>query len=445
MVAFVGVEARRATTIRFVADPRRPNPIALPWTTLRLAGRYAVPLIAWYAFGQAARYGIIELGSSIVHGDHQQVRSALGLILLTVLALLTIAVPIAMLHSVRRGLATLRGDTTTFTTALARAMFPFVVIYFSWGFLVSDARVFERADLLKHISEMYKGPGSTAGQGLLQIGLPVALAIAVGCYFIRAYFEYLANRRDRRSFPLLAAYFEAAFNIFGLFSVFDLVSNASGWVGDRSVWVSASNAIDSLPGWGTFWTQAGDLWGVGKDAVILPLLWLTVAALVYGRQTSDEAEIAKGTRMSGLYRRLEEMSPFKRWLVDHVYTGRREQWAPIIGAARLALTAGTAAVGMLCFCYVGIDAATQLGWRGAVELIGPQNPPSRWGPMLVPLDFARDMVKTVLQMCLLAATFDLAVRHERARAAERGTAPSAERGDPLSARTTTPASTASAS
>lgn len=223
-------------------DLQRPNPLLLPWTTLRLAGRYAVPLIAWYAFGQAARYGILQLGASVVHGDHQQLRAAAGLTLLTLLALLTIAVPIAMLHSLRRGLATLRGDTTTFTTALARAMLPFVIIYFSWGFLVEDARLFERADLLKHISEMYEGPGSTAGQGLLQISVPVALAIAVGSYFVRAYFEFLANRRQRRAYPLLAGYFETAFNVFGLFSVVILFGELSGWIADRAIWVDVSDA-----------------------------------------------------------------------------------------------------------------------------------------------------------------------------------------------------------
>lgn len=411
----------------------RDSPLSLPWTTLRLAGRYLLPLAACFAAGQAVRWGVIWLGVAIGHGSGatKQLHVAGVLTLLVVLVLVSVTVPILMLYSVRRGIAGHDSADDGFVTVLSRAVMPFVIIYFAWGMLTADAGAFSRADVEQNADKFYTQPLTTdpsmnPGGLLLGISFVVALVIAVGSYYLRAVFEMLSNRRDNRAFPMIAAFFETAFNVFGLMSIVQIVGTGSTWVTERHIWTVLTDFFtsvsDAIPGWNAFWGMVADVWPNLVGAVILPLLWLTLASAVYGRELFDERETAHGTRMERLYDRYDSMTVFNRWMLDHVATSFRERWAPIGGAFRLAFRAGAVAVGVFCVLYIGIDAVTQLAARGVVQLIGWQQDQAVWGPIMVPIDFVRDLLRTVLQMCLLAAMFDLAVHHERRRTAARAAA-----------------------
>jgi len=404
------------------------SPLSLPWTTLRLAGRYFLPLAACFAGGQALRWAVIWLGVTIGPGDKSshQWHVAATLTLLVLLVMLTVTVPILMLHSVRRGILDGELEDRGIITSLSRSIFPFVIIYFAWNMIGTDAAEFARADIEQNASRYYTQPFQTdpslnPGGLLLGIGFLLALIIAIASYYIRATFEYLANRKENRAYPIIAAFFEAAFNVFGLMSIVQALNAAANWWQERRVGAMAGDLWSSLlqaPVISSFLNMMGDVWPNLIGGVFLPLLWLTIAAAVYGRGLHEEGEAARGTRLQKLTDRVDAASNFRRWAVAHVGTSRREQWVPIGGAFRMALRAGAIAVGVFCLCFIGIDAVTQLAARGVVQLIGWQQDQAVWGPIMVPIEFVRDLLRTVLQMCLLAAMFDLAVRHERRREAE---------------------------
>lgn len=406
------------------------SPLRLPWTTLRLAGRYLLPLAACFAAGQALRWGIIWLGVTIGPGDKSshQWHVAATLTLLVLLVMVTVTVPILMLYSVRRGIIGEEHDEDPLISVISRSILPFVIIYFAWGMLTEDAAAFARADLERNAEKYYTQPMQTdpslnPGGLLLGIGFVAALVIAIACYYIRAAFEMLAKRRDNRAFPMIAAFFETGFNVFGLMSIAQIVTHGGAWLTERHIWTVLSDFFtavgNAIPGWNAFWGMVADMSPNLVGAVILPLLWLTLASAVYGRELFNERETARGTRLEQAYERYESLSAFHRWSLDHIALSFRERWAPISGAFRLALRAGAIAVGVFCLCYIGIDAVTQLAARGVVQLIGWQQDQAVWGPIMVPIEFVRDMLRTVLQLCLLAAMFDLAVRHERRWLAER--------------------------
>lgn len=405
------------------------SPVRLPWTTLRLAGRYLLPLAACFAGGQAVRWAIIWLGVTIGPGDKSshQWHVAATLTLLVLLVMVTVTVPILMLHSVRRGILDGELRDHGILTALSRSIFPFVIIYFAWNMLATDAAEFARADIEQNASKYYTQPFLTdpslnPGGLLLGIGFLTALIIAIASYYIRATFEFLANRRANRVYPILAAFFEAAFNVFGLMSVVQAVDAAVNWWGERHVATVFDGfwtyLLDNVPGLSAFVDMLQDVGPNFTGGVVLPLLWLTIAAAVYGRVLHEEGAAARGTRVQSLTDKVDSASAFRRWAVGHVGTSRREQWVPIVGAFRMALRAGAVAVGMFCVCFIGIDALTQLAARGVVQLVGWQQDQAVWGPIMVPIEFVRDLLRTVLQMCLLAAMYDLAVRHERRRRAK---------------------------
>lgn len=422
------------------------SPLRLPWTTLRLAGRYILPLAACFAGGQAARWAIIRLGVIIGPGDKSshQWHVAATLTLLVLLVMVTVTVPILMLHSVRRGILDGEMEDHGIITALSRSIFPFVIIYFAWNMLATDAAEFSRADIEQNASKYYTqafqdDPSLNPGGLLLGIGFTTSLIIAIGSYYIRATFEFLANRRENRAYPIIAAFFEAGFNVFGLMSIVVAVEKAVDWWQERHAATVLDGFWTSLeahvPGWGAFVDMLGDTWPNLKGGVFLPLLWLTIAAAVYGRGLYEEGEAARGTRLQRLTDRVGSASTFRRWAVAHIGTTRREQWVPVGAAFRMALRAGAIAVGVFCLCFIGVDALTELAARGVVQLIGWQQDQAVWGPIMVPIEFVRDLLRTILQMCLLAAMYDLAVRHERRRQA----AAEAAMPFPVSAGTPAPA------
>ena len=415
------------------------SPIRLPWNTLRLAGRYLLPLATWFAVGQALHWLIIWFGVIIGHGGMHELRVTAVLILLVLLAMVTVTVPILMLHSMRKGVGVVRdaADRDGLATVISRAMLPFVIIYFAWGMITQDASAFTRRDIEQHWTQFYTSPDPNAGMLFFGLSFPVALAIAIGCYYLRAIFEMLANRREHRGFPVLAAFFETGFNVFGIFSVAKVITGGYDWLGQRHIMTTLTDfftaVADAIPGWRAFWGMVTGAWPGFQDAVVLPLLWLTLASVVYGRRLHEERETAQGTRLERMYDKYDSLSAFHRWMLDHVLTTVREKWSPIGGAIRLSIRAGAPAVGVFCLCYVAVDALTALGARAIVEAIGYQQDAAVWGPIMVPIEFLCDLARWVLQMALLAAMFDLAIRHERRRMAER-----AERALPVSAGTPAP-------
>jgi hypothetical protein len=58
---------------------------------------------------------------------------------------------------------------------------------------------------------------------------------------------------------------------------------------------------------------------------------------------------------------------------------------------------------MLCLCYVSVDFVVAYGFRGALHLIGPGHDPAAWRPILVPLEFVRELARTALHVTLLVA------------------------------------------
>lgn len=405
------------------------SPLRLPWTTLRLAGRYFLPLAAIFAAGQAVRWGIIQLGVLIGPGDRSthQWHVAATLTLLVAIVLVSGLVPVLMLYSVRHGILGEEMNEEPLISAMSRALLPFVIIYFSWGMITDDAAAFSRADLEKHADKYYTDPAGdpslNPGGLLLGISFTLALIVAFGCYFIRALLEFLAKRRENRAYRILAAVFETGWNVYGLMSVVQILLAVGTWIHERHIWTVLSDFFtglgDVIPGWDAFWGMFGDAWPNISGAVILSLMWLAIASAVYGRELLDERETARGTRLERMYEKYDSLSPLRRWGLDHIALSYREQWAPIAGAFRLGLRAGAVAVGVFCLCFVGIDNLTQLAARGVIQLIGWQQDQAAWGPIVVPIEFVRDLLRNVLQMCLLAGMFDLAVRHERRRLTEQ--------------------------
>ncbi|MCO5968995.1 hypothetical protein [Actinoallomurus soli] len=352
----------------------------LPVTTLRLAGRHLVPLTLWFSVGYLARYVLTWAGVTVGHGDHEGLRRVAATLVFTALVTVTLATVIGMLSVLRRP------QDESLTGAICRALFPFVVIYLAWGMYKDDVRAFLRADIERNLYSA--AHGSVAGRALFNNLWMALIAVAVA-WVLKLLLE---PRRERRVVGPVLAYCETAFTLFAVTSVFVLAGKATDWVTTRRIWPASIDLSGPTPDF-------------GLGVVTLPLVWLAMAAVAcgVGFEVDDHKAALEGTRLQ----RVAEKGDRSKVLVA-VTADSRERWVPLIQAIRLILRAGAPALGLFCLCYVAVDAAAAYGFRGALHLIGPDHDPAAWRPILVPLEFARELVRTVLHVALLAAAIGLA-------------------------------------
>ena len=400
--------------------------LSLPVDALRLAARHFVPLAQWFSAGAIARYLLIQGISHLGHGSHGGIRRALVLLPLSVTVLASLVVTIGMLFVLGRGLSVIDDPEERYAAAIGRALFPFVLIYLGWNLYTTDLREVLRADAQRLADA---GDAMDAGN-ILDLPILVCLVAALVAWALRFLCERLNESalagRSRPSLPpragssptrplrslvalappgrtleLLAAFFEVNFTLYGLYSIVQLARAGQHWLADRVFW----HAV------------AGDLPGPGpvEDALILPLVWFAIAALVYGVEMGHREAIV-GTplekvpgRLTGRRRRLAELTS----------RGPRDKYVPVVHAVRLVFRAGAPAVAWFCLCYVAIGALMDRVQRGVIFLVGTDHSVRFWNLVLVPVEFGHRLVYEVLRLALLAAMFDLATR--RARPVSAGT------------------------
>jgi hypothetical protein len=148
------------------------------------------------------------------------------------------------------------------------------------------------------------------------------------------------------------------------------------------------------------------------DALLLPLVWFAIAAVVYGVGLRGQT-IVEGTPLA----RLGQLPAGRwSWALDELTGGVRNKYVPLIQTVPLALRgAGGTAVAMFCLSYVACGWLAERAQRGVALLIGPDHTVAFWNVVLVPMEFGSALLYEVLRIALLAAMFDLVLRHLQAR------------------------------
>ncbi|MDF5751781.1 hypothetical protein [Spongiactinospora sp. TRM90649] len=404
-----------------------PSPYSLPAHTLRLAATCGVGVLLWYIGGQVARFALLYLGTEISHGDARQVRLVLTMLIFTCIVATQLIVTVGMLHTLRGALTEIRarraggGGDERFLVALDRVAPAFAVIYLTWGFYVQDVRDFVGLDQMHRIGEPLEaalfGEESTVGRGLVDMDVRVSLGIAIVAWVARLIFSRRYDAGEGRFSGSAAAFSELAFAFFGLNATITFASERSDWLYHRSVVAGTKGMIEQaerqIPGWEAFWGWWGEQWPFIIDAMVLPLTWLAVGILVFGADINDTRAAIRGTVAERAAGRLDRTHNLTQQSLTKLTAGVQERWIPIAHSIRLTVRGGAPLFGMFCLCYIGLRIVTGYAERGVRELIGSTEP-YFWMVTGFPVTFVRDLVVTVLTMCLLAATFDLASTRARA-------------------------------
>ncbi|MFG3442438.1 hypothetical protein ACGF0J_34795 [Nonomuraea sp. NPDC047897] len=422
--------------------PRMPSPFSLPLHALRLLGRCGLALALWFSAGEVVRFGLLYAATEVAYGDYRQVRLVIMTTLLTLVVLAAMTVVTGMLHTLRGALWETRARAAEgaadepFFTALDRVAPAFAVLYLAWGFQVEDARDLVQMDLFHHVFELtdaaFFGEKSQVGRGFIDIDWRVSVGTMVVAFGLKTLFAKLVERGGGGFYGFAAAFSEFAFVFYGLSATFALAEARSEWVEHRAVVSGAeealTNAKKNVPVVEAVTTALGEVWPLLLSAVALPLVWLTVAMLVFGTYADDTRSMVSGTRFERGVERLEGSHDLTRRSVNRLTGGFQERWVPLVNSLRLIVKGGAPLFGMMCLCHVAVTVGAQYADRAVRTLIGSQVEWA-WFYLGAPVSFGRDLLVTTVTMALLAAAFDLAATRARLRG-EAFTAGTAASSDP---------------
>jgi hypothetical protein len=368
--------------------------VLLPVSALRLAARFFVPLATWFSAGTIIRYVLMQAISQLGHGSHAGIRRAVVLLPLSITVLASLVVAIGMMFTLGRGLAVIPDPDEPYIAAISRTLFPFVLIYLGWNLYTVDLSEVLRADAQRLADA---GDAINAGN-ILELPIVVCLVVALVSWGLRLLCERRYDERPGRVIRLLTSFFEVNFTLYALYSVVQLVRAVQNWITDRVFWHAITGTV-GVPSVGPV-----------QDALILPLVWLAIAAIVYGLEMHDREAIS-GTPLEGIARRLEGRP---RRVAEVASRSLREKYVPIVHAVRLVFRAGAPVFAWFCLCYVTVGVLLDRLQRGVLSLLGTDHTVRFWNLALTPVEFGHRMLQEILRLALLAAMFDLVMRRTSA-------------------------------
>lgn len=370
-------------------------------TTGRVLARHWPALAAWYLGMEIAHEAFIQLAGFVA-----SYWTVGGLLILPLAIISRVVAFVAMLLVARPSLSaiqavapeetTFRGHAREFFSATMAAMLPFLIFYTVWGLLFEDLRRFSflAIDYAVRITGTVSGgvDDDLDAGGYIQLTW-VPVVIVAAAFLLRLLSARFADRLPGWTAPF-TVYVEALWASLLFTFVTQQILEVRRWVEDRS-------AVEWLHGVGEWLREHSPLaWGIFDgggwffsnlgDALLLPLAWITVAAIVYGETFDDASAPAPRRSLRTVVRSM----------------GRRvdELW----DALTLVFRAGP----LVAACFVLVYATWAMGERlltlASVRMFGPAELSfwNDWGNAIATVAAA---VAEVVRIALIAAMVDAVV------------------------------------
>lgn len=347
-------------------------------TWMILLRRYWPQLMAVWLTGMLAEDVLTEIAVRI--GFLNQLA---GLSTLTLVVLVKLVVIVALFEIVRPGLPSLQAAAKAaesaqaerqangpagFTMALSLALVPFFAFYAAWGFLSDTVREYSKLALdLTPFGENARILEVSGGWLLL-----VSVAIA---WLVRAGAKQMHKRSRHMFWPFLIVVCEANWAFIALYVL-------SNW--QSEIMAFMARLPETLGGWLFPAARAAGVappvehtplaWHDALTAIFLyalyPVVWLALAALVYGYDIG-RAELPAHGRLSRAIARWDGLPKTLRDFLSHFVAGTARRYRAL--AAGVGLTFGTGLVLIVAVIVASrlLDWGSAWAWYGAARLIGP--------------------------------------------------------------------------
>lgn len=353
--------------------------------TFHLLFRFWPQLAALWLLGFIGNLLLNEFAAAIGRWN-----SLAGLSMLAVVVLLKLVVIVALFETVRPGLPTLdaasrapaaqpdvpQDGRTNFVTALALTLVPFFAFYAAWGFLSDTVRDYSRLSLDLFMAGEATGLLKVSGGAWLFVSVAVAWAV-------RRFAKFMHKRSKASIWPIVIVICEANWAFIGLFVV-------SQWQSDIRAWFShlpdmigrflgllqpVSNASAqtnlAIPPEMASAPLGQQIKGVFLYA-LYPVVWLTLAALVYGYDINGEPQVGEG-RLSRAVSRWQALPKAARDFIGHFITGTLKRYRALAEGVGLALSSGIGLLLVTIVFYRLLDWGAAWTWFGLTQIIGPHD------------------------------------------------------------------------
>ena len=323
---------------------------------------------------------------------------------------------------------------TSLTRLIAITLLPFLGMYAAFGQVQQAANRLVTQQWVRYgfLSDQQTVLGALYDLASKHLGWLIALI--VGIYLSRRFLDYVADRTGLRILRLVVVLIESFFMLMVIMGGIRVFQTFQVWLRNRAVlqWlVEIQNAIARLVminvpeivsrAWALVTDQ---IWPLVVDVLAQPLLWLAVAALVFGSRVLSLAELwRKGqpyaTRIPGAtaFARYREKRAFRRIgpaprgvrlaasRVQEAFFGDiDDKYLPALHSFRLVLRAGPIFLGCYVFMYNLVIIAQNYLERLLHLIVGGHEGQFwvRWEPVF---DLVQDAVVEPIRLCLLAVAF----------------------------------------
>ncbi|RVD69779.1 MAG: hypothetical protein E5V62_04045 [Mesorhizobium sp.] len=362
------------------------KPLAL---TLKLWWRFWPQLVALVLLGTVFGDLFMQIAARTALVNHMA-----GLALLTLVALTQLIVTVAMfqtllpaLPATRAAQQAARGESEaqpgTGGARLARmvtvALLPFFAYYAAWGFLGDTVRQYSRVTL--DMAPFGEGAGNVLDV-LDSRWLIFSVAIS---WLIRRFATSMQTRGGSRSFwQIVVVICETNWIFIGLYVISRWKDEIVGWIMSRNILSVLQAAAESManPVASAFADPMVPVEVTSVDTttrlvnlffyMLLPVIWLVLAALIYGYDVRDDKELMRvHRRVEHFGERYRAIPKFLRDFVEHFISGYRSRYLPIANGVRITLSSGAVLIVTLIVGYRLIDWLAAWAWLGMTRVIGP--------------------------------------------------------------------------
>ncbi|RUX49682.1 MAG: hypothetical protein EOS58_14515 [Mesorhizobium sp.] len=362
------------------------KPLAL---TLKLWWRFWPQLVALVLLGTVFGDLFMQIAARTALVNHMA-----GLALLTLVALTQLIVTVAMfqtllpaLPATRVAQQAARGESEaqpgTGGVRLARmvtvALLPFFAYYAAWGFLGDTVRQYSRVTL--DMAPFGEGAGNVLDV-LDSRWLIFSVAIS---WLIRRLAASMQTRGGSRSFwQIVVVICETNWIFIGLYVISRWKDEIVGWIMSRNILSVLQAAAESManPVASAFADPMVPVEVTSIDTttrlvnlsfyMLLPVIWLVLAALIYGYDVRDDKELMRvHRRVEHFGERYRAIPKFLRDFVEHFISGYRSRYLPIANGVRITLSSGVVLIVTLIVGYRLIDWLAAWAWLGMTRVIGP--------------------------------------------------------------------------
>lgn len=306
--------------------------------------------------------------------------------------------------------------------ALAAALLPFLAFYAAYKFLQAEALDYEYQLAVHKVNEtvatvLTGGTAPRESEGLQSLSTWLFIGLGASAYLLRLGFKKWKKEKEGPVRKLFVTYLEALWLFVVAYQASSFIPSPQAWLEERQVWLWVKDGygwvLDHVLGisqvreiWdgvtGFVAAGIGDLW----NAAVLPLMWITMTAVIYGRVVHKPAKAQLRWRFDRITQRWQQTPRIVRAAGNSVVSDWRDRWTPVVDAFRLVVRSGLRpmlgyflAWAVVTFAASGVWIALKL-W-----VLGPHSL-QFWQVIDEPLDLVTDGLKIMLQVSLLAAAYD---------------------------------------